>query len=220
MPKTASAALSRGKLELTTATSSCPVVLDGAHSKPLGRRRSPQPAEVLIVALPVANTIGRDRRWRRTLKGCRSCGKSLICMGCLPLLRGVSTAVLPLRMGFPRLHPQPPQQQWSYIVTPAVLSPTDKAGTGLAAWAGLPINFPIGVEYMFKKTRVSTAVLVAIGGSLGLATLPALAQQAVERIEITGSAIKRIDAETVVPVTTFRAEDLRAQGITSIEQIL
>ncbi len=73
---------------------------------------------------------------------------------------------------------------------------------------------------MFKKTRVSTAVLVAIGGSLGLATLPALAQQAVERIEITGSAIKRIDAETVVPVTTFRAEDLRAQGITSIEQIL
>jgi len=73
---------------------------------------------------------------------------------------------------------------------------------------------------MFKKSKISTAVVLALGGGLGLASLPLLAQQAVERVEITGSAIKRIDAETVVPVTTFRAEELRAQGITSVEQIL
>ncbi len=71
---------------------------------------------------------------------------------------------------------------------------------------------------MFKKTKVCKAALVALGGTLLLTT--AATAQTAQRIEITGSAIKRIDAETVVPVTTFRAEELRAQGITSIEQIL
>ncbi len=74
---------------------------------------------------------------------------------------------------------------------------------------------------MFKRSKVSTAVVLALAGGLPIVAIPVLAQtQAPERIEITGSAIKRIDAETVVPVTTFRAEDLRAQGVTSIEQIL
>jgi iron complex outermembrane receptor protein len=72
---------------------------------------------------------------------------------------------------------------------------------------------------VFKKSKIGSAVSIALGGSLVLAALPALAQ-VTQRVEITGSAIKRIDAETVVPVTTFRAEDLRAQGITTIEQIL
>jgi iron complex outermembrane recepter protein len=72
---------------------------------------------------------------------------------------------------------------------------------------------------MFKKTKVCTAALAAIGGSLLLQAVPAVAQQT-QRIEITGSAIKRIDAETSVPVTVLKVEDLRAQGVTSIEQIM
>ena len=72
---------------------------------------------------------------------------------------------------------------------------------------------------MFKRTKVCAGVLAALGGGLAFTAGQALAQT-VERIEITGSAIKRIDAETVVPVTIFRTEELRAQGITSVEQIL
>jgi iron complex outermembrane receptor protein len=72
---------------------------------------------------------------------------------------------------------------------------------------------------MFKRSRMSVCALLALGGGAVTVGLPAWAQQA-QRIEITGSAIKRIDAETSVPVTTFRAEELRAQGITSVEQIL
>jgi iron complex outermembrane receptor protein len=47
------------------------------------------------------------------------------------------------------------------------------------------------------------------------------AQQApIARVEITGSAIKRIDAETSVPVTVIRADDLKKEGITTIEQVM
>jgi iron complex outermembrane receptor protein len=62
----------------------------------------------------------------------------------------------------------------------------------------------------------------AVIAGLGLGA-PAFAQQAdapMARVEITGSAIKRIDAETSVPVTLLKAEDLKKQGLTTIEQVL
>ena len=37
---------------------------------------------------------------------------------------------------------------------------------------------------------------------------------------VTGSAIKRIDAETAVPVTVIKMTDLRNSGVTSVEQIM
>jgi iron complex outermembrane receptor protein len=41
-----------------------------------------------------------------------------------------------------------------------------------------------------------------------------------QRVEITGSAIKRIDAETSVPVTVIRVDDLKKQGITSVQDVI
>ena len=70
---------------------------------------------------------------------------------------------------------------------------------------------------MLKKTRLCTGLMVAFGG---LAMVPAVAQQTLERVEVTGSAIKRIDAETAVPVTVLKMDDLRKQGITTVEQAL
>jgi iron complex outermembrane recepter protein len=67
---------------------------------------------------------------------------------------------------------------------------------------------------MFKRSKVSTGVLLALSA---LTAGSVLAQQ---RVEITGSAIKRIDAETSVPVTIVRVEELKAQGVTSVEQIM
>lgn len=72
---------------------------------------------------------------------------------------------------------------------------------------------------MFKPTLLSRGLMLAFGGSVALAALPALAQDT-QRIEITGSAIKRIDAETAVPVTVVKMEDLKAEGVTSVEQIM
>jgi iron complex outermembrane receptor protein len=68
------------------------------------------------------------------------------------------------------------------------------------------------------KNRLCAAMALAFGGSI-VAT-SAFAQQQLERVEITGSAIKRIDAETAVPVTILKIEDLKKQGITTIEQVL
>jgi len=77
-----------------------------------------------------------------------------------------------------------------------------------------------------EETVLSRAVrLLCAAGAIGtaLAALPAAAQeteQPIQRVVVTGSAIKRIDAETVVPVTVVRMEDLKKQGINTVEQVL
>lgn len=72
---------------------------------------------------------------------------------------------------------------------------------------------------MFKKTKVSTGVLVALGGVLLAGSMPAMAQSP-QRIEVTGSLIKRLASEAAVPISTLRAEDLEKAGATNAEQIV
>lgn len=72
---------------------------------------------------------------------------------------------------------------------------------------------------MFKKSKICTGVLLALGGSAVGFALPAIAQD-VQRVEITGSSIKRIDAESSLPVTIIRAEDLAKAGVTTAEQAI
>jgi iron complex outermembrane receptor protein len=70
---------------------------------------------------------------------------------------------------------------------------------------------------MHKQTKVAAAVLLTVGG------FSAWAQQAepqIERVTVTGSAIKRLDAETAVPITVFKMKDIKQQGLTTVEQIL
>ena len=71
---------------------------------------------------------------------------------------------------------------------------------------------------MLKRTKLCTSLMIAFGS--GMVAVPALAQQTLERVEITGSAIKRIDAETSVPVTVLKTEDLKKEGLTTVQQIL
>src|SRR5467141_4710000 len=69
---------------------------------------------------------------------------------------------------------------------------------------------------------VATSVSIAVGTALGfvLAASPALAQQPIERVEITGSSIKRIDAETALPVQIVSRQDIEATGSANVEQFL
>jgi len=75
---------------------------------------------------------------------------------------------------------------------------------------------------MHKQTRITAAVLMAVSGFSAMAqTTPETpASQQMERVTVTGSAIKRLDAETAVPVTVFKMKDLQQQGLTTVEQIL
>ena len=72
-----------------------------------------------------------------------------------------------------------------------------------------------------RKTKLCTGLMVAFGGVLLSTGQGAYAQtEQLERVEITGSAIKRIDAETAQPVTVLKLDDLRKEGVTNVEQII
>ncbi len=77
---------------------------------------------------------------------------------------------------------------------------------------------------MLKRTRLARSLLIAFS-STAVCSSAVFAQQAdapqqLQRVEITGSAIKRIDAETSVPVTVIKMDDLKKQGITSVEDVI
>ena len=78
---------------------------------------------------------------------------------------------------------------------------------------------------MFKKTRLGLAVSAAFGVGLTGFAPHALAQaqaqpQQLDRVEVTGSLIKRLESETYQPVTTLKASDLEKAGVTNAEQAL
>ena len=72
---------------------------------------------------------------------------------------------------------------------------------------------------MFKKTQVSTAVLVAIGGMFAAGAMPSWAQTS-ERIEITGSRIKSIAAESPSPMQIIGAEAIQSTGAVNLQDVL
>jgi iron complex outermembrane recepter protein len=71
---------------------------------------------------------------------------------------------------------------------------------------------------MFKKTRICRGLMLAFGGTLLAAALPseALAQ----RVEITGSSIKRVEAEGALQVQTLTRDDISRTGVQTAEQLL
>ncbi|HEX2541857.1 MAG TPA: TonB-dependent receptor [Caldimonas sp.] len=73
---------------------------------------------------------------------------------------------------------------------------------------------------MHRKTKVCTGLIVAFGGSLAIGSLPAHAQQSLERVEITGSAIKRVQAEGPAPVEIYTRRDIERTGATTITELV
>lgn len=73
---------------------------------------------------------------------------------------------------------------------------------------------------MHKRTKVCSAVLLALGGAAGLTSAPAFGQATLERVEITGSSIRRIDAESALPVQVIKREQIERTGATTITDLL
>jgi iron complex outermembrane recepter protein len=73
---------------------------------------------------------------------------------------------------------------------------------------------------MFKKTRLCTGILLAFGGTALIATDYAMAQSnaSTQRIEVTGSLIRRIASEAATQVVTLNIEELQKSGVTNAEQ--
>ncbi len=76
---------------------------------------------------------------------------------------------------------------------------------------------------MKKFSTASCALALGIGlvSSTPLVFAQQLASdQVLEKIEITGSLIKRIEGETALPVTVVTKEDIQRSGATSVEQLM
>jgi iron complex outermembrane recepter protein len=75
---------------------------------------------------------------------------------------------------------------------------------------------------MFKTTPIHRAAVLALGAALASTPWLAAAQDApaAQRIEITGSNIKRIDAETASPVQVISRDDIERSGKQSIQEVL
>src|SRR5882672_11536704 len=75
-----------------------------------------------------------------------------------------------------------------------------------------------------KRKKLSGALIQALGAgvTITLVVTAAHAQQAqkVERIEVTGSNIKRVDAEAATPVLVISKEDIANSGKTNLADYL
>jgi iron complex outermembrane receptor protein len=71
---------------------------------------------------------------------------------------------------------------------------------------------------MFRRTKIGAAAALVAGG-LAIPAGIAIAQDG-QRIEITGSAIKRVDAEGSLPVQVLRREDIERSGVTSVTDLI
>ena len=72
---------------------------------------------------------------------------------------------------------------------------------------------------MFKRTKVCTGVLVALGGALGIGALPAFAQTA-DRVEITGTRIKSIGSGSSSPITSVGKADIDTTQPVAVEELV
>jgi iron complex outermembrane receptor protein len=73
----------------------------------------------------------------------------------------------------------------------------------------------------FRVTVFSASAVIAAAFLLSVSIVPiARAQQNVERVEITGSSIRRTESETAVPVQVITREEVEKTGSTNVEQFL
>lgn len=72
---------------------------------------------------------------------------------------------------------------------------------------------------MFKKSSISRAVFVLLSGGAALGAAPAWSQDA-QRIEITGSAVRRIQSEGALPVQVLKKDDIERSGATNMTDLL
>jgi iron complex outermembrane recepter protein len=81
---------------------------------------------------------------------------------------------------------------------------------------------------MLKRTVLAKSLLLAFSGSAVVWSATALAQTAapadqpaqLQRVEVTGSSIKRIDAESALPVQVITREQIQKTGAANVEQLL
>ena len=68
----------------------------------------------------------------------------------------------------------------------------------------------------FKVSPIHLGVIAM----LGLTSISAVAQQKVEEVFITGSAIRRIVSDEALPIQVVTKEEIRSFGVSNTEELL
>ena len=78
-----------------------------------------------------------------------------------------------------------------------------------------------GKQAKFRKGILPLTVTALLAGApTAFAAEEDLAESEVERIQVTGSRIKRTDMEGALPVTVISAEDIQASGVSDVAGLL
>ena len=73
----------------------------------------------------------------------------------------------------------------------------------------------------FRRTVVAHAALIAVCGTAAMvAPQEVFAQQTLQRVEVTGSSIRRADAETASPVQVISKEEIDQSGKATVGEYL
>lgn len=73
---------------------------------------------------------------------------------------------------------------------------------------------------MFKRSKIGSAALLALGSALLLPVAQAQTAAPAERIEITGSRILSVGAQSPSPLQILTAEDIAKSGATNIQELI
>ncbi len=77
------------------------------------------------------------------------------------------------------------------------------------------------MEFNIQHKRLHVLIGYALAtGALTMTATATMAQEKVERVEITGSSISRVAAEGALPVTTLSTEDIQKTGATSVTDLV
>lgn len=73
---------------------------------------------------------------------------------------------------------------------------------------------------MFQRTKLGTSLLLAFGSVVAGSSVYAQSTAETQRVEVTGSAIKRIQAEGSLPVTVINRAAIEQSGVTSVTDLV
>ena len=106
---------------------------------------------------------------------------------------------------------------------PLHIIPSHSVTEMIQAVAGSLSHNHLGVQMRFetKKTRAAVAQALGVGIAGVLLSMPAASQQAPrEKIEVTGSNIKRVDQEGPAPVQVITREQIERSGSSTVAEVL
>ena len=81
-------------------------------------------------------------------------------------------------------------------------------------------NSPLSARATFALRPCAHAAALAISLFASQAALAQAESGKLDRVQITGSSIKRVDAETALPVQVIKREDIDKSGVTTAAEIL